>query len=370
VNAQQILNEPHRQWAIRPADERFETLAAMHEAAMRERSRMRGEKVQLREVGVEADDKGVIITTPLIGAARPTNWAFGQLCERAGAPAAYLRQLPPPLVADCLNENIRQREDVKMKAMALAPVAPESDALLPFPMAACFTGPDYGRIFDADIIEQLIRFTNLAEQRGQKWFNPPDWSNRPSGLFKGDRNMFAFLITGGSIVNAGRTARGQDDILHRGFYVANSQVRERLFVLAYFLMRAVCGNLMIFGGEDVHVIKLRHTKFAPQRFADEAIPALSSYITASTKNTEATIRVAQQFMLPEDTKELQEFALTHNLTRVELAEGQRTALREEGDCRTLWQLVNGLTAYARDFEYADARLDLSTRASKLLDLAA
>jgi len=28
----------------------------------------------------------------------PTHWSFGQLSSRVGAPAAYLRQLPAPLV--------------------------------------------------------------------------------------------------------------------------------------------------------------------------------------------------------------------------------------------------------------------------------
>jgi hypothetical protein len=58
------------------------------------------------------------------------------------------------------------------------------------------------------------------------------------------------------------------------------------------------------------------------------------------------------------------------LTRSELAEAVRFAKSEEGDCRTVWQLVQGATAYARGFDFIDARVDLETRASKLLNLAA
>ena len=54
-------------------------------------------------------------------------------------------------------------------------------------------------------------------------------------------------------------------------------------------------------------------------------------------------------------------------SRSEITEAIDTAKREEGDCRTLWQLVQGLTAYARGYDYVDARVDLETRAGKLLD---
>jgi hypothetical protein len=58
------------------------------------------------------------------------------------------------------------------------------------------------------------------------------------------------------------------------------------------------------------------------------------------------------------------------ITRSELKEALATAMREEGQCATLWDLVQGLTAYARGFDYVDARVDLERRAGKLLNMVA
>ena len=44
------------------------------------------------------------------GEARPTHWAFGQLSSEVGAPAQYLRTLPPPLAASCLAHGLASRE--------------------------------------------------------------------------------------------------------------------------------------------------------------------------------------------------------------------------------------------------------------------
>ena len=45
-------------------------------------------------------------------AAAPTHWSFGQLCSLASpgnSPASYFRetQIPAPMIADCLNYNLR-----------------------------------------------------------------------------------------------------------------------------------------------------------------------------------------------------------------------------------------------------------------------
>jgi len=42
--------------------------------------------------------------------------------------------------------------------------------------------------------------------------------------------------------------------------------------------------------------------------------------------------------------------------------------QEEGGARSLMDIVNGITAYARGFKHTDARVDLETKAGKLLEL--
>ena len=98
------LYSAHNQWMTRPADERFWDLDDLRAALadLRDRSFERTQKTRaVRAVaGYDSTDLG------LQGSCGPitlTHWSFNQLCSYAGAPASYLRQLPAPLAAECIN---------------------------------------------------------------------------------------------------------------------------------------------------------------------------------------------------------------------------------------------------------------------------
>ena len=160
-------------------------------------------------------------------------------------------------------------------------------------------------------------------ERHPEFHNPKDWSGKPSGLYASDHDVFAFLVDGGSVVEEPEGFGHRPSQLHRGFFVRNSETGAGLFELCFFLFRVVCGNHIIWDAENVMRFRIRHNRLAPEHF-DRA---------------EAT-------------------------DAIELAE------REEGDGRTLWQVVQGLTARARDMIHVDARVDLEKRAGRLLKLAA
>lgn len=102
---------------------------------------------------------------------------------------------------------------------------------------------------------------------------------------------------------------------------------------------------------------------------------LNQYATASEAPLIEAVKRAQDYLLPEfnpgdGEKVLGLFLSRHGkFTKSEVAGGLSHAKSEEGDCRTLWQLVQGLTAYARGFDWLDARFDLEKRAGALLELA-
>jgi hypothetical protein len=74
--------------------------------------------------------------------------------------------------------------------------------------------------------------------------------------------------------------------------------------------------------------------------------------------------------LPAPKSERIEWLQGKDFTQAEATDAIELAEREEGDGRTLWQAVQGLTARARGMAYVDARVDLERRAGKLLKLAA
>lgn len=110
-----VLTAASRQWATRPADERFTSLTAMADHMNRVRDRSHAKTISVRRLEarpVEEDRKGLVITGDLPGGqelALPTHWSFGQLAARAEAPAGYLRKLPNFLAADLINWGLRNR---------------------------------------------------------------------------------------------------------------------------------------------------------------------------------------------------------------------------------------------------------------------
>lgn len=152
-----------------------------------------------------------------------------------------------------------------------------------------------------------------------------------------------------------------------------SETGAKTFGLMTFLFNTVCGNHIIWGAQDVTKLLIRHTSGGPARFDAQAEPALRAYCEASERPIIDTIKKAQDYLLPvptnTDENPLFTFAnRTSKFTKSEVTEAVRFAKSEEGECRTLWGLVQGFTAYARGFDYVDARLDLEKRAGALLNI--
>lgn len=99
------LNQASKQWATRPAEERFTSLPGMLAMLETQRAISRAAVVSSRKLrAVPLDDnQGLVIEGPNGHGYAPTHWSFGQAATLTGAPAGYLRALPAPLAADCLN---------------------------------------------------------------------------------------------------------------------------------------------------------------------------------------------------------------------------------------------------------------------------
>lgn len=357
--------EASRQWATRPADQRFETLAQLRESVHNRRLRSRSVDVDLGTV-TAAEAYGTITVNRGLSAVEPTHWSFGQLAGWLHAPADYLRRIPQPLAVQCLNHGIKTAA-AERGALKFMAISRPDDTEGPNTLQAV-TSTTYGRIWDADCVDSVSR---IVERSGGKWHNPPAYvpgsnSIRPSGLYASDHDVFMFEIDGGSMLDAGPRAQ-----LNRGFICWNSETGAKTFGLMTFLFNVVCGNHIIWGATDVQKLLIRHSQGGPARFDSEATPALEAYCNASAAPELATIRKAQDYLLPdrEPDKLVDWIRGKGRFTRTEATEAIETAKREEGDCRTLWHVVQGLTAYARGFDFVDARVDLETRAGQLLKLA-
>jgi hypothetical protein len=357
------LWEAHNQWASRPADQRFETLDALRASVQARRMASRSIDVDIGEVGAKTKE-GLLLLGKSRMMAEPSHWALGQFCGFIGAPASYLRTLPQSLVVPCLNYGLQQSKRDELKFMT---VEREGVSAL-----QAVTSPSYGRIWDADVVDAAGR---IVEKTDGRFHNPKAWKHGiggevvGGGLYASDRDVFIFMVDGGSLLDAGPRAQ-----LNRGFFMWNSEVGAKTFGLTTFLFNLVCGNHIIVGAQDVNTVIIRHSKNGPYRFDGEAMPALLEYVNASPKPMEQAIKRAQESRLPHKNgkpteEEVMEFAVgIAKFTKTEVREGMAAAEKEEGKRETLWDLVQGLSTYARGFDYLDARTDLETRAGKLMSL--
>jgi hypothetical protein len=359
-----ILTASH-QWATRPADQRFQTLADLRASVHGRRLRSRSVDLDMSQVTAHADD-GALVINSAITPCEPSHWALTQFAGMLGAPAVYLRTLPAPLLVDCLNHGLQKRTPSDVKFMTVTRDDQDDNAQVNTLQAV--TSPTYGRIWDADCVDAVQR---IVERTNGKFYNPKAYSPStgdevPSGLYASDRDVFMFMIDGGSRLDIGPRAQ-----LNRGFIVWNSEVGARTFGLMTFLFNEVCGNHIIWGAQQVNSLVIRHTKNGPYRFDAEAAPALLAYVQSSAAAEESTIRNAQRLLVPVGMDDLATYLdkSPAKFTRAEVREAIASAEREEGKCSTLWDVVQGFTAYARGFDFVDARVDLEKRAGALLKMA-
>jgi len=360
-----MLTEANKQWSTRLADERYETLSAMMKAVNSRRMKSRSENLNIGELQLSVSENEGLVLNHKIQPSSPTHWAFGQLATSAGAPAGYLRTLEPELAARCVNASLASLP--AEQAMKIMTVDAEGDG--PNTLQAV-TSATYGRIWDADVLGSVSR---IVEQSNGKFFNPKDWSGKPSGLYASDHDIFAFMIDGGSMVDGG----GQRDQLNRGFIVWNSEVGSRTFGLMTFLFRVCCGNHLIHDASDVTKLIVRHTSGGPARFDREAMPSLIEYVNASAAPLEAKIKTLKAMPLSAlydngnvlNDEWMATVSKSRGFSRSELRLGIQFSKAEEGQCVCVWDLINGLTASARSLEFMDARFDLERRAGKLMELA-
>lgn len=362
------LTAASKQWASRPADERFTSLVDMleHFRGLRRNSAAKVVPTGVLSVAPTAEtaDAGLVLRGSAGTAFAPTHWSFGQLAGLAGAPAGYLRTLPAPIAADALNYGLRRR-----------PVEEVGLLLTRDGAVRAATGPKYGRIWNADIVDGLVR--NFGDGVNDSSWRVPgefgkavDVTKANTTLFAGDRDMFVFLADETNRIEIPNRRDGKTGSLARGFFVWNSEVGSTTFGISTFLFDYVCCNRIVWGATDVKTLKLRHSSGAPDRFLREIAPALQTYANSSAGSVVAAIESARSKRIGQTGEEVATFLATRFGRK--LGESMQTAhLFEEGrPIETLWDAATAATAVARGIEYQEERVALERLGGSMLDLAA
>jgi hypothetical protein len=372
------LVQASREWATRPADQRFWTLQELYAKTRQYAAESVVKPVNLRDctaVALPNDDLG--LQGPAGNVATFQNYSFGQICGQCNAPASYLRELPAPLAADCLNNGLKRIGGNQ------ALMFHRNGGL----HLRCVTSTSYSRIWNHEVAEMALM---LQERQG--WVTPPAWpcglegvpvrrateadvvghslvkvgdEISPAGLYASDRDCFIFQINPDVTIDA-----GGGEHLCRGVFWSNSEVGDARFRGTMFLFDYVCGNHIIWGAKVVAEISIIHKGRAHEVFSDAMEEATQRVLESASDDTRR-IKLAKEYILGANGEEIVKRVFTANLgiTRQEaqmayvLAE--RHADEHGDDPTTAWGYVAGLTRLSQQ-QYADKRDSMDRAGGKIL----
>lgn len=361
------LMKASNQWRSRPDDERYTNLFDMQAHFQHLRETSRAAVVPSRKVMFkpsEADEiNGLLCFGPNGHEYEMTHWSLGQVSQLAQAPAGYIRTLPAALAADNLNYGLQVARDVEDVGVLLTRNGGA-------PVLRAATGPNYGRIWNVDLINALV--ARFGDGVTGSWKVPGEFgkdvevTKQNTTLYASDRDMFVFLADEKNRIELPNRRNGEAGTMARGFFVWNSEVGAASLGFCTFLFDFVCCNRIVWGAEQVHEIRLRHTVSAPERWLDEVEPILVEYSNASAKPVLAAIEDARSKKIDNVEKFLAN-RFTKNLTQRIM----QAHISDEGrPIETVWDAVTGITAAARTIKWQDERVSLEREAGKLMKVAA
>ena len=383
------MNKASNQWASRPDDERFESLAAMRAELRDRRERASALPLSMTHLSFSpVGESGLQVLAPTGEDAALTAWSFGQVCTKLEAPAKYLASLPATKAADLLNfEAYRHRRTVHdddREALMLLDRKPEGLEL------RALTSQRYSRVWDEELLGRC------EEMQARGWRVPParpasmgqagsrqateadvlapsdfglsvkvgEWI-APAGLYAGDRDMFVFMVNEANKIDA-----GGGDLLSRGFFLENSEVGARSFTLTAFLYRHVCGNHIVWDARQVKELRLRHVGSCDERAFSEMRLSLIEYADRAASEDEARILRAKHFELAAKKEDVIDLIFGLGLLGKRATEEAYACAEITGDNpRSAWGLAQGITRLSQDRPFGDSRVTMDRAAGKVLALA-
>lgn len=382
------------QWASRPADERYWTLEEMHAAAEGFKQSAGTKTVVTHTMRAEYDStaRNMVVVGPGGHSATLTNYGFGQLAGRIGAPAGYLRELPGELAAQNLNYGLQDKSDEDRSTILFH----QNGSLV----ARCFTSEVYSRIWNADVTARLLPLSDQGwrvpparpvngSQPGARPATEADVLRSgegggglsvnvgdmiaPAGLYLSDHDMFAFLVN-----EERRIDDGSEGGLSRGFFISNSEVGAAALKITSFLYRHVCGNHICWDVSQVKSARIIHRGrrgSADWKFRNELRHAVAAMNNRAASEDEAIINAARNRKLGDSREEVIATLFRRQVlpkmtleAAYDAAETQCAETRA-GSPRNVWGFVQGITRVSQETTYADRRAEIDAAAGKVLALA-
>lgn len=381
VSQGHVVSDVSRQWFNRPDDQRFASFEEL-ERYVRGRRLVSSETlVNIADITTSTDS--MTLQIPLTDRQTgntayrslvPTNFAFNQLAAMAGARPSYLQTLPPDLAAACLRHGLRNVKGEQVKTLSYH--HPGELAQL-----AAITTPDFGRIWDADILD-IVKYMLQTDHR---WKIPGeiDWSNMTQNpyvditkdnttLFASDRDIWMFFCQDAHPIEAGKTKNGDTDVYFPGFYIYGTEVGSGLpGKMAGMMLRGICWNRNLWGVEGLREIKVRHSKNGPERFKKEALESIYNTKNINAKPFVELMQRARTLQIAKNDEEAMDFLNEKKkITKEKVKEIMKVSQQEEEKAlRTVFDFSTALTAFGRRLPNQDERGNFEKIGAEILQLA-
>jgi len=371
-----------KEWASRPAEQRFRSLGDM-QIALQARKERSAETALLPVPNMKVvpiDGEGLAIGNQH-GAALLNNYTLGQLAQGINAPAGYLRTLPAELAAQCINEGLPNYPERERSLLVT-----ESEQ---GNVCRAITSDQYSRYWDCDVVTDLL---NTLEADG--WRVPPArpypgcpaediWSATeqdilpgeqhilsvrigdrcgPAGLYGSDRDMFALLV------NQERSIDTPSGAMFRALILRNSEVGASSYNVECILYSQVCGNHILWSAASIANIRLVHrgsadsTRMNGRAFLAGTIAAAEQ---ASCSEEQQQIAAAAEQRLDIKAAQLATGLPKGTIQAAEIM--QEHFPQDHGDrAGTTWGWVQGLTRASQQSKYMADRTAIDQAAAKLL----
>jgi len=352
----------NQQWSTRPPDERFPSLKALYDATKAYASTAAEAEVPFATLRAEAQDGEIVLVGKENTPAQLTNWSFGQLAARAQAPAEYLSKLPATLAVQNLNHGLKNRgEGTAEKANLLLHMNGRM-------LCRALTTDTYERIWNYEVAERLLGLEAQGWQPAMPDFNKSG-DDFPA-LYASDRDMFAFIRLQNQTIQ--QPTDGSLPPMYKGLIYWNSEVGDRKIGCMKFLYNGMCGNHIIWGASDVAEFSARHVGNVRSNFHQFEVQ-IRRYANESTSDLEATIAAAHQKVIASTKEGVLDYLFgkrTIGLTRKAIEASYDAVVPEQdGDPKTVWGIVQGLTRHSQTIPYAGERQKLDRAAANVLKIA-
>jgi len=349
----------HKEWATRPPDERYQSVQALHDAALTRRLSAEENRVTTQDLFLDAASDERLALRGKNGLAALTHWSFEQLATIAGAPPKYLRTLPAGIAALAMNHGLQRQPRMQHQLYA--------DNAAPWTVRAV-TSPRYARVHHDELASRVLDLmaSHPAWQLPLGHKDGAFGAERvPSGAYLGDRDMFLFLVDGNRDLHD-PTDSSQSG-LFRGFILRNSDVGAAALSLDVFLFRVVCGNHIIWGFQHVAGFRRRHIGASIQEAWSTSFVRARAALDADTSADRTMVIRATTTELGKSREEVVEAAVRKlELPAKSASQAYALAEQHESNPRSIWGFVQGLTRLSQQTPWQDGRFALDRAAGGLL----